>query len=236
MDRSNKDSAVVPGPYGPRWPRSPSLQNERLLGVESDDPARKLNLGESFFNAPGCSLAVRPRAREICLNALGVRPGDIVWDIGAGTGSVSLVSALRHREARYYALEQSVTPFRTLCRNVRRLGRTNVIPCFGRAPEDLPLLPRPDRVYLGGTGGRTRSIVPALRDRLIPDGCFVASFLREEHVAIGRTYFDRTRFRVHSFSIRFDRRKTSQETAEEIYFLVASGRKRRRFRRNVSYN
>lgn len=212
MDRSR------PGVYSPHKESfRPEYRGSNGRGVDNE-------LSKDFFNAPGCSVAVRPQVRELCLDALGVQPGNVVWDVGAGSGSVSLVSALRHPEARYYCLEKSSCHYRTLARNVLRLGTTNVIPCSGEAPEVLDALPRPDRIYLGGSGGRIESIVPVLRDRLTPSGRLVATFLGAENFAVGRDCFDRSLFRVVSRTVYFDDRDFGDGgTGEAVHFLLACG-------------
>lgn len=181
-------------------------------------------LEDEFFNHAGCSLAVRPEARRLCRNWLQVQSGHQVWDIGAGTGSVALVSALRNPRAHYFALEKSPAHYRTLCRNIRRLGLKNVQPWLGEAPRALQDLPSPDRVYLGGTGGRVNQITRTLVSLLNPTDRLVASFTIDRNYARCRNLLRDSGFRTTNLTIHFD-----PFDSHTVHFLMARPTEGQRF-------
>ncbi len=92
---------------------------------------------------------------------LGVRRGDTIWDVGAGTGSVSVELALTADEGAVYAVERDKEALALIEENRRRFGAWNLRVVRGAAPEALRELPAPDAVFIGGSGGNLRGIVDA---------------------------------------------------------------------------
>ena len=80
-------------------------------------------------------------------------PGDVIWDVGAGTGSVSVELALLHPSLQVFAVERDEDACGLIEANRRKLGAWNVRVVRGRAPEALADLPAPDCAFLGGSGG-----------------------------------------------------------------------------------
>ena len=91
------------------------------------------------------------------------RPGgmDTVWDVGAGTGSVSVELALAASRGQAWAVEAREEACALIEENRRRFGAWNLRLVRGRAPEALSSLPAPDAVFIGGSGGQLAGIVDA---------------------------------------------------------------------------
>ncbi|MFR5415524.1 MAG: precorrin-6Y C5,15-methyltransferase (decarboxylating) subunit CbiT [Collinsella sp.] len=89
---------------------------------------------------------VRCRAHEAAFTAT-----DTVWDVGAGTGSVSIEAALIARAGSVWAVERNATGVRLIRENADAFGCGNVHAVPGVAPEALAKLPVPDAVFVGGT-------------------------------------------------------------------------------------
>lgn len=105
----------------------------------------------------------KEEVRALVLSRLRLQPHHTVWDVGAGTGSVSAECCLAVNEGRVFAVERKPEAVELLQANKARLGLTNLHIVQGSAPEALSGLPAPDRVFLGGTGG---SMEPILRAAL----------------------------------------------------------------------
>ena len=97
------------------------------------------------------------RALAVC--KLRVWPADVVWDVGAGTGSVSVELARAARAGTVCAVERDEAACALVRENARRLGAGNVRVVEGAAPQVLVDLPVPDRVFVGGSSGELDAIL-----------------------------------------------------------------------------
>ena len=95
--------------------------------------------------------------RAVVLAKMGTRPGDIVWDVGAGTGSVSV--ELSRTARRVYAIECLPEACELLRKNREHFCAWNVEVISGMAPEALAELPAPDRIFIGGSRGNLEEII-----------------------------------------------------------------------------
>ena len=96
----------------------------------------------------------KEEVRWVSVNRLTVRPTDTVWDVGAGTGAVTLELARKASDGTVYAVERKPEAVALLHENRIKLGGYNVKIIEGPAPEALENLPAPDCVFVGGSGGR----------------------------------------------------------------------------------
>lgn len=113
--------------------------------------------------------------RAVSLAALAPRPGQVVWDIGAGTGAVALEASLLCPGGPVFAVEREPGRHALLVQNIRRTGALTVAPVRGEAPDVLADLPDPDRIFVGGGLSGRPDLLPALCRRLRPGGRLVAN-------------------------------------------------------------
>lgn len=104
--------------------------------------------------------------RAAALAQLAVGPGDVCWDIGAGTGSVSVELALQCRAV--WAVERKPEALALARRNREQFGAWNLRLVEGTAPTALEGFPKPDTVFVGGSGRELPAILEAVR-RANPD-------------------------------------------------------------------
>ena len=95
--------------------------------------------------------------RCVILGKMAVSENDVVWDIGAGTGSVSVELAMQARQV--WAVERRDEAVELIRENREKFGRWNLRIAWGEAPMDLKELPDPDAVFVGGSGGHLGEIL-----------------------------------------------------------------------------
>lgn len=107
----------------------------------------------------------KQEVRAVALAKLRLTATDTVWDVGAGTGSVSIEAALVARAGSVWAVERNATGVRLIRENADAFGCGNVHAVPGVAPEALAKLPVPDAVFVGGGAGELPSIVEAALEK-----------------------------------------------------------------------
>lgn len=107
----------------------------------------------------------KQEVRAVALAKLRLTATDTVWDVGAGTGSVSIEAALIARAGSVWAVERNATGVRLIRENADAFGCGNVHAVPGVAPEALAILPVPDAVFVGGSAGELLSIVEAALEK-----------------------------------------------------------------------
>lgn len=103
--------------------------------------------------------------RTLVVSKLHLKPDHILWDVGAGTGSVSVEGAFAVPAGRVYAVERKDEAVHLLRVNKAKFGLNNLEIVPGEAPAALENLPAPDRVFLGGTAGRLEDIMRLALDK-----------------------------------------------------------------------
>lgn len=107
----------------------------------------------------------KQEVRAVALAKLRLTATDTVWDVGAGTGSVSIEAALVARAGSVWAVERNAAGVRLIRENADAFGCGNVNTVPGVAPEALAKLPVPDAVFVGGSAGELLSIVEAALEK-----------------------------------------------------------------------
>jgi precorrin-6Y C5,15-methyltransferase (decarboxylating) len=130
----------------------------------------------------GDGLITKTEVRAVTLARLQPLPTDIGWDLGAGSGAVSIEWARLLTDGLVYAVERDTASYERLQRNLRRHRAYNVVPVRGEAPACLTELPDADGVFVGGSGGHLEALVRLALTRLRPGGRLVANFVLLEHV------------------------------------------------------
>ena len=101
----------------------------------------------------------KEEVRALVISKLHLAPDHTVWDVGAGTGSVSVEAALAVPRGRVFAIEKSTDAIELLYRNREQHGAWNMTVVEGAAPAALEGLVAPDRVFVGGSTGSMDAIV-----------------------------------------------------------------------------
>lgn len=107
----------------------------------------------------------KQEVRAVALAKLRLTATDTVWDVGAGTGSVSIEAALVARAGSVWSVERNAAGVRLIRENADAFGCGNVHAVPGVAPDALAKLPIPDAVFVGGSAGELPSIVEAALEK-----------------------------------------------------------------------
>ena len=107
----------------------------------------------------------KEEVRALALSKLRLAERHVVWDVGAGTGSVSVECALSCPAGRVFAVEKKEEALVLLEENRERFHAANLSIVGGTAPEALKDLPAPDRVFIGGTSGELGEILDVIFDK-----------------------------------------------------------------------
>jgi precorrin-6Y C5,15-methyltransferase (decarboxylating) len=148
-------------------------------------PATVPYLHEDAFakRMPKNGLITKREIRLLSLGALALRPDAVVWDIGAGSGSVSVEAAMLAPRGQVYAVEVDPEGVELCRENARVHGVDNVHVVAGRAPEALAGLPAPDAIFVGGSKGSMGPILDAALAALRDGGRLVVNAVTLENVA-----------------------------------------------------
>ncbi len=101
----------------------------------------------------------KEEVRSVSLSKMRLKKDSIVYDIGAGTGSVSVEAAVCVTKGRVYAVECNLEALDLIKQNARKFQLDNISVIEGMAPEAMKELPPPDVVFIGGSKGRLREIL-----------------------------------------------------------------------------
>ena len=121
--------------------------------------------------------------RAVSIYLLRLRSDSVVWDIGAGTGSVAIEAGRIAHRGSVYAVERDPDSIGLLRRNAERLAGCNVQVVHGEAPRVLERLPDPDSVFVGGSGGQLAGILDSATSRLKDDGRLVVNLAALERTS-----------------------------------------------------
>lgn len=159
--------------------------NVLAIEVESEPQARVLpltpGLPDDLFEHDG--QITKREIRALTLAALAPRRGELLWDIGAGAGSIGIEWMLADPSMRAIAVEQDAERAARIRRNAENLGVPGLRVITGTAPSILSDLPQPDAIFVGG-GGSEPGVMDAALNALKPDSRIVANAVTLEMEAV----------------------------------------------------
>ncbi len=153
-----------------RRPGAPDRPNERI--------GRRLfgNPDEAFLQSrPKKGLLTPAEVRSLALAQMDLGPASIVWDVGAGSGSIAIEAAQIAADGTTYAIEMDPEDHALIADNAKRFGVSNLQAVLGRAPDAWDGLPAPDSVFCDGSGREISRLADLAYERLRPGGRLVAT-------------------------------------------------------------
>jgi precorrin-6Y C5,15-methyltransferase (decarboxylating) len=154
-------------------PADPDPEELPLFGLED-------GFWLQLSDHPG--LMTKREVRIQLLADLALPPEGVLWDVGAGVGSVGLEALRLRPQLQLWAVERRPGAAALIRRNARRLGVVPAGVVEGAAPAALAALPAPDRVLIGGGGRDRREVLQAVLPRVKPEGRLVVPLATVEAV------------------------------------------------------
>ncbi len=182
----------------PHEPLRPTARRGRRLFGNPD---------EMFLQSlPKRGLLTPAEVRAIALAELELTPHSVMWDVGAGSGSVAVEAAQIAHQGRVFAIEMDPSDHQLICENAERFQVTaNLQAVLGQAPEAWERLPGPDAIFVGGSGRQVQRIVELAFQRLNHDGRLVATVSTIENLAAVRETLERLAGEVAVWMINISR-------------------------------
>jgi precorrin-6Y C5,15-methyltransferase (decarboxylating) len=159
--------------------------NVVAIDVVADEKARVLpyaqGLDDALFEHDG--QITKREIRAVTLSSLAPRHGELLWDIGAGSGSIGIEWMLAHPSLRAIAIEQHPERAERTTRNAELFGVPGLEVVIGAAPDAFDGLPTPDAIFIGG-GGSEAGVLDGAITALKPGGRLVANAVTLEMEAV----------------------------------------------------
>ncbi len=158
----------------------PSLPERPEFGLPDEEfDCRRLARG----------LITKSEVRAVALARLRLRNDSVFWDVGAGSGAISIEAALLAPEGEIFAIERNSESVAHIRANIARHRVPFVRVVEGYAPDALTDLPDPDRIFIGGSDGKLKDILSLCSRRLRKGGRIVVSAATLETLSIARESF-----------------------------------------------
>lgn len=136
-----------------------------VVVVENENYVNRYKTLKDSDFVRGKSPMTKEAVRNLSVAALEIAPSDVVYDIGAGTGSVTCAMALKACESMVYGVEKNPDAVKLVRENMEKTGARNILIKEGLAPEGMEEFPPADKVFIGGSTGNLKEIMEAVLKR-----------------------------------------------------------------------
>ena len=194
---------------------------EEIAGMSFTEPNIVIiqSLNESSFSpqAPAFGLReneiahsrgfiTKDEVRAVVIHKLRLPQRGVLWDVGAGSGSVSLETARLYHRIKVFAVEKDEEQTKNIKENRIKFDATNIEIIKGQAPDVLINLTAPDRVFIGGSGGKLKEIIGIIKEKM-PSGIIVINAVTVETLNIAVAELQRNGFLVDVSQVSVSRMK-----------------------------
>jgi precorrin-6Y C5,15-methyltransferase (decarboxylating) len=171
-------------------------------------------------------LITKEEIRVVTLAKLKLRHDMTLWDLGAGSGSVSIEADHLLPNGRIFAVERNPQCIEFIKENLNKFNARHVTLVEGEAPECLETLPDPDRVFIGGSGGNLWEILEAVDLRLPAEGRVVINAVTLDTLTAATEYFDNAGYQVEVTTVNIARTRPLTdykmfEAYNPVYIIAA---------------
>lgn len=155
------------------------------------------NPDDAFLQSrPKRGLLTPSEVRCIALAELDLTTRSVVWDVGAGSGSLAIEAARIANQGKVFGIEMDAEDYGLMVDNAAEFDCPSLIPIHGRAPDAWAELPDPDAIFVGGTGRIVSELVSLSVQRLNPAGRIVVQVSSPESLVDVQRVLERDGFRV----------------------------------------
>ncbi|GMW05133.1 MAG: precorrin-6y C5,15-methyltransferase subunit CbiE [Dehalococcoides mccartyi] len=202
-----------------------------ILDLKLPPSPQAFGYEDSAFQArmPDKGLITKQEIRAISLAKMDIRPEDTIWDIGCGSGAMAIESARLAFRGQVYGIECQSQRIEDINANIRSFGVTNVRVIHGTAPQALENLPRPDTVFIGGSGGQMKEIISHVCRVLKPGGRIVINLTTLENLAEAGNLLKEQHYETETCLVNIARSKSlsglTRLSPLNPIFILKSGRK-----------
>ena len=177
---------------------------------------------------PKSGLITQSEVRALALAQLNIQAGGVVWDIGAGSGSVAIEAARLSEPGTVYAIEQDAADYHLILANAETFRVRNLKAIHGTAPAVFAGLPAPDAIFVGGTGREVARLLAAAWMALRPGGQLVINVATLESLSATHAALKELAGAVNVLMVNVARGTEQLETlrfeAVNPTFLLAAGK------------
>ncbi len=137
------------------------------LYIDNEEPivSKGFTMSDKEFEREEGIPITKEEYRYVVLGKLGLKKGEVFYDIGSGTGSITVSASGISDDIHVFAIDSDPEAAKLTQKNCISYGRDNVLVVNGRAPESFDTLPKPDAAFIGGSEGKLREIIRALKDK-----------------------------------------------------------------------
>jgi len=168
-------------------------------------------------------LITKSEVRAATIHQLRLPQQGVLWDVGAGSGSISIEAARTHPDLTIFAIEHKPEEIENIKANIRKFGCYNIIPVFGKAPEALRDISHPDRIFVGGSSGTLPSITKLAKELLPQDGRIVINGVIEKTIKDAPEQLRRNDFVVATSTIKVSRTNSDNSTVNFNPITITTG-------------
>jgi len=182
-----------------------------------------LGIGDEQFHHDR-GMITKKDVRLLSLARLGCGNNRVLWDIGAGSGSVSIEAARLYPGMQVFAVEQDARRFTQLEKNIKKFRTVKVTAMRGSAPGALKNLPRPHSVFIGGSGGRLAAILQQVKKSILPQGSVVLNGVTMDTVKGATDVFKKWKWRYSVTAVQLGQLESNRQPeifrAENQVFIL----------------
>ncbi|MDI6801502.1 MAG: precorrin-6y C5,15-methyltransferase (decarboxylating) subunit CbiE [Thermodesulfovibrionales bacterium] len=202
------DERIISGP--PKEIASQSFREPNVVIIQkTEDKTQKTDIvfglkEDDVVHSRG--LITKDEIRAVTLHKSRLPQKGVFWDIGAGSGSVSIEAAGLYPELDVFAIERDEEQINNARTNKIRFNATNIRIIKGEAPDALINLPHPDRVFIGGNGGNLKKIIDFIA--LLPTKIIVINATTIETLNEAIKCLENKSFEIEISEVSISRSKT----------------------------